>query len=190
MNPTFVHTASSYFPPQQHGQRPMSQPPQQHGSPPPVALSPFVLHSPQNHNFHGSSSIPPSSFYTSIDTHTSPPPLPPLQPSGPTSEQLKERFLLGLRPLLKSDAFTGAGAVAQLTSYISTYGISKVDIATRLELLSKIRDNAPNHYFRAWAENGNAMNITKKWLLESGSAESDTDASTATMPLLHVSLYE
>lgn len=77
--------------------------------------------------------------------------------------------------------------MSQLTTFISTYGTSKVDIATRLEILSKIRDNAPNHYFRAWAENSTAMSITKKWLTESGNAEPDSPQSQATMPLLHVS---
>lgn len=116
----------------------------------------------------------------------SPAPAPP-PPSGPTSEQLEEKFLHGLRPLLKADSFTGAGAVSRLTSYINAFGISDVDISIRLETLSKIRDNAPNHYFRAWAENSTAMSITKKWLTESGNAESDSSKSRATMPLLHVS---
>ncbi|KAI0699812.1 hypothetical protein BC835DRAFT_1405015 [Cytidiella melzeri] len=184
INPSFVHTTASHF--QQQQQQPSQRQSSQHQtSPPPATLSPFLLHSPPNHNLLAASSIPPSSFYGSAHTSTPPPSLPP-QSVGPTSEQLKERFLAGLRPLLKSDSFTGAGAVSQLTSYLSTYGMSKVDVATRLEILSKIRDNAPNHYFRAWAENGNAMSITKKWLTESGNAEPDSKESTATMPLLHI----
>lgn len=187
IDPSFVNTTSSHF--QQSPPPPLPRPSshQYAASPPPVTLAPYVLHSPPSHNVHPTSGIPPSSFYASQETPTSSQPLPPPQPTGPTPEQLRERFLTGLRPLLKSDSFTGAGAVTKLTNYISNYGISKVDIPTRLEVLSKIRDNAPNHYFRAWAENGAAMTITKKWLLESGSAEPDTDESAATMPLLHVS---
>lgn len=113
----------------------------------------------------------------------------PIAPSGPTSEQLKEKFMQGLKPFMKGDSFTGAGAVTQLTNYIHAYGISKVDLSTRLDILSKIRDNAPNHYFRAWAENSTAMAITKKWLTESGNAEPDSTESRATMPLLHVSYH-
>jgi hypothetical protein len=106
-------------------------------------------------------------------------------PQGPTPEQLKEKFLVGLRPLLQPSSFSGAGAVAKLTSHIKNYGITKVDVATRLDILTKIRDNAGNHYFRAWAENDLAMDITKKWLIESVS-DSDISFPTTTMPLLHV----
>lgn len=95
--------------------------------------------------------------------------------------------MIGLRPLLRPDTFSGAGAVSQLTTYITAYGISDVDIPVRLEILSKIRDNAANHYFRAWAENSNAMAILKNWLAESGNAPMDSLEFQTTMPLLHVS---
>lgn len=95
--------------------------------------------------------------------------------------------MAGLRPLLQPASFTGAGAIHKLTGHIDNYGILKVDLPTRLEVLSKVRDNAGNHYFRAWAENTLAMLITKKWLIDSVS-ETDTTASQATMPILHVSL--
>ena len=153
IDPSFVNATSSHF---QHSppllQRTATQ--QYASSPPPATLAPYVLHSPSNHTVHTTSAIPSSSFYGPSETPTppQPPPPQPLQPTGPTAEQLKEKFLNGLRPLLKADTFTGAGAVSKLTNFISNYGISKVDIPTRLEVLSKIRDNAPNHYFRAWAE--------------------------------------
>lgn len=95
--------------------------------------------------------------------------------------------MTGLKPLLQPSSFTGAGAVQKLTGHIENYGILKVDVPTRLEVLSKIRDNAGNHYFRAWAENGSAMLITKKWLTDSV-AETETMGNQATMPILHVSL--
>lgn len=74
----------------------------------------------------------------------------------------------------------------KLTGYIEDYGILKVDVPTRLDILSKIRDNAGNHYFRAWAENSLSMLITKRWLTDSVT-EDKSEAAQTTMPLLHVS---
>lgn len=93
--------------------------------------------------------------------------------------------MAGLRPLLQPNSFTGAGAIQKLTSHIEDYGILKVDVPTRLDILSKIRDNAGNHYFRAWAENNLAMLITKRWLTDSVAEDKDEVAQT-TMPLLHI----
>ena len=139
---------------------------------------------------HAGSPIPASSFYAPVSTPThssiSPPaPPPPPKPSKASNELLREKFLTGLRPLLKPEALTGGGAVGQLATFIATYGIADVETETRLEILSKIRDNAPNHYFRAWAENATTMAITKTWLNESGSA--DKPDTQATMAILHVS---
>lgn len=114
-----------------------------------------------------------------------PQPIQQLQPTGPSPEQLREKFLVGLRPLLSS--FTGGQAIKHLTGHIEKYGILKVDVPTRLEILSKIRDNAGNHYFRNWAENKLAMQITKQWLVDSVGAAPDSPGATVTMPLLHVS---
>lgn len=89
-----------------------------------------------------------------------------------------------MRPLLQPSAFTGAGAVAKLTGHIEKYGVLKVDVPTRLEVLSKIRDNAGNHYFRAWAENDVAMLIIKRWLMDS--VAEGRPQGEVTMPILQV----
>lgn len=140
-------------------------------------VSPYALHSPPGSTVVSPPppmAISPSMFYA-----------PPPAPQGPTPEQLKEKFLTGLKPLLQPNSFTGAGAIAKLASHIENYGVLKVDVPTRLEVLTKIRDNAGNHYFRAWAESSPAMHVTKKWLNDSLS-ENDVALAATTMPLLHV----
>lgn len=179
INPSFVHTNASHYQ-QPQFQR---QPSQQQSSPPPTqqgTLAPYVLHSPP------AVSYPTQSAPSSVSTASFYAPPPPPQPSGPTPEQLKEKFLASLRPLLQPSSFTGAGAVNKLTGLIDDYGITKVDLSTRADILTKIRDNAGNHYFRAWAENELAMEITRLWLKES--ADPDSPYSATTMPLMHVSM--
>ena len=94
--------------------------------------------------------------------------------------------MISLRPLLQPTSFSGAGAVAHLSSLIDDYGSQEVDPQTRLEILTKIRDNAGNHYFRAWAENEIAMDITKEWLKLACSSKADPQLVETIMPLLHV----
>ncbi|GJE84818.1 hypothetical protein PsYK624_008940 [Phanerochaete sordida] len=178
INPSFVHTTPSHFQ-QIHRQSSL----QQTQPSPQATLSPYHLHSPPI----PTASSPPistSSFYAQPQL-VQPAPPPPPQPSGPTPEQLRERFLAGLKPLLQPNYFSGGGAVQKLTGHIDDYGILKVDVPTRLDILVKIRDNAPNHYFRAWAENNLAMLITKRWLTDSV-AEGKTESAKTTMPLLHI----
>jgi len=77
--------------------------------------------------------------------------------------------------------------VNQLTNLIIEYGVTEVDAPTRLDILARIRDCAGNHYYRAWSENGNAMEITREWIKAAAKGNS-TALTETTMPLLHVSL--
>lgn len=71
---------------------------------------------------------------------------------------------------------------------IADYGAAEVDPEMRLEILTKIRDGAGNHYFRAWLENATAMDITRDWLKSALMAKDDNSHLVDTiMPLLHVS---
>jgi protein phosphatase 1 regulatory subunit 10 len=96
----------------------------------------------------------------------------------------KEQFDRLLKPLLQSSAFSGAGAVQTLVDRIDHFGSQDVEPSTRLEILTKMRDGAPNHYFRAWSENGGAMDITREWL--KAAAKGDGELKDTIMPLLHV----
>lgn len=58
-----------------------------------------------------------------------------------------------------------------------------------MEILTKIRDKAGNHYFRAWAENGVAIDISREWLKAAFTAKNDSALVETIMPLLHVSLF-
>jgi protein phosphatase 1 regulatory subunit 10 len=142
-------------------------------------LSPFALHAPQH-----LSAIPPSSFYTA----TSPSDL-----SAPPSQSRREAFLNGIKSSLQPKNFSGgARSVQQLVSRIIEYGILEVSAQTRLDILTKIRDNAGNNYFRAWLENVAAMDVTREWLKAGAATNADNQVLETVMPLLHVrslSLY-
>jgi protein phosphatase 1 regulatory subunit 10 len=139
----------------------------------PQTLSPYVL--------HGSpvmDSLNPPSFYAGTPVTPSPP-TPQLTPQA-----RQEKFGTAIRPLLQPNQFTGAGAVLDLTDRIMALGMAEMETPLRLEILTKIRDNAGNHYFRAWAENEDAIEITREWL--KAAAKGDDQLSETVMPLLHV----
>ena len=108
-------------------------------------------------------------------------------PQGPTPEQRKQQLASAIKPLLQSSAFTGAQAVNTLVQRLESFGINEVDPALRLEVLTKIRDGAGNHYFRAWSENSGALDITREWLKAAHAAKESDPLAETTMPLLHVS---
>ncbi len=74
----------------------------------------------------------------------------------------------------------------QLVSRIVEYGISEVSGQTRLDILTKIRDNAGNNYFRAWLENISAMDVTRDWMKAGATINADNQVLETVMPLLHV----
>jgi len=184
INSPYVHTTSAHFqqPPvsrpashQQQQLQPQAQAQQiqQQGT-----LSPYVLHASSS-TLMGA--LPPSSFYGApVPAPTTP------KAATPTPEQRKAAFQTAIKPLLAPTSFTGAGAVSQLAGHIDDYGISGVEPATRMEILTKMRDNAGNHYFRAWVENEDAMDITREWLKSAYAGKDDTGLLETIMPLLHI----
>jgi len=107
--------------------------------------------------------------------------------SQATSPQArKDNFQAAVKPLLQPNSFTGAGAVNTLVTLITDYGSQDVGAQSRLEILTKIRDNAGNHYFRAWSENMTAIDITREWLKAGATAKSDSPLVETIMPLLHI----
>lgn len=107
------------------------------------------------------------------------------EPSPEEIAQKKARFYASIKPLLQSSAFTGAQAVNTLVDRIST-NMQDADPGVRLEILTKIRDGAGNHYFRAWSENSRAMDITREWLRAAYAANDNSPLIETTMPLLHI----
>ena len=168
INPAFVHSFS---------------PPQQNTQSPPRTLSPYVLHAPSP----PVETISPTAFYqqSTPSTSTTPPSNAPTPTFNKlTSQARQERFNSTIRPLLQPHQFTGAGAVSDLADKIISLDISEIEGPLRLEILTKIRDNAGNHYFRAWVENEDAMDITREWL--KAAAKGDDQLAETIMPLLHV----
>ncbi|TCD69168.1 hypothetical protein EIP91_008464 [Steccherinum ochraceum] len=175
INPSFVHVHPPHFPPRNNRPTILSQAPAP--SPPQNTLSPFILqHDP---TLSMSTTLPTSSASPVAHVVHSPVPL------TPTPEQLKEKLLSDLKPFLLPTSFTGAGAVTHLTDVIKDYGVQEVDPQVRSEIATKIRDNAGNHYFRAWLENPLAMEITKEWLRACVGKE-DAQLQDTVMPLLQI----
>lgn len=141
-----------------------------------TTLSPHVLHSP-------SAPQATTPFYSSPTGSSSI----AASSSAPSSEAQRLKLATDIRPLMQPNSFTGAGAVNSLVGHLDDFGPQNVDAALRLEILTKIRDNAGNHYFRAWLENVAAMDITRDWLKAGLTAKNDNLLVETIMPLLHVS---
>lgn len=156
---------------------------QQQHSPTQGTLSPFALHSPSSmsiptNQFYGTNLTPPSSSSTPA----------PAPPSVQSPEQTrKDQFLTSLKAALQPKEFSGARGVQHLVMLITEYGVQDVDAETRRDILTKIRDNAGNHFFRAWLENSGAMEVTREWLKAGATGTEDNQMLETIMPLLHVS---
>ncbi|KAG6819460.1 hypothetical protein H0H93_011630, partial [Arthromyces matolae] len=191
---------ASYRPPPSYYQS------QQHQQSPQGTLSPQALHSssgsmmstliPSSFYAPSSSSLIPPSSQSHLPSQPAPQPSIPQQthsrpqdpppPPQKTPQELKNEFLIRLRPQLQTNAFTGAGAVNMLVEILTDYGITDVDAQVRLETLTKMRDGAGNHYFRAWSENTSAMTITREWLKAAQAADAESPLAETIMPLLHI----
>ncbi|KAL1747803.1 hypothetical protein HDZ31DRAFT_31177 [Schizophyllum fasciatum] len=140
--------------------------------------SPFVPVAPQQ--FYSTNPVSATAS-SSSGTSGTPTSQPPATPAGPTPEEKRSRFLAALRPLLTDTSFTGAQAVNSLMNRIHEYGVDDVDGPTRKTILNAIRDHAGNHYFRAWSENPEAIDLARDWLKQGYQAKDET-----VMPLLHL----
>lgn len=137
------------------------------------------------------SGVPVTSFYGHMKPAGS-------TAAGPSSEasllaalspqERKQQFQASVKPLLQPSTFTGAQAVNTLVQKIADFGSQDVDSTTRLEILTKIRDSAGNHYFRAWSENPIAIDITREWLKSAYTSKDDESMVETIMPLLHVKI--
>ncbi|OCH85035.1 hypothetical protein OBBRIDRAFT_798581 [Obba rivulosa] len=182
VNPSFVHTSSSHY--QQTIPLPRSGLQHQQQQAPQGTLSPYQLHSPPNSSLmHAMGAVSPVSFYSQTSTPNT---VPSSSSSGPSPEQRKATFLSAIKPLLTPSSFSGAAAVEKLVSHIEDYGTPDVEPSMRFEILTKMRDNAGNHYFRAWVENEGAMDITREWLKLAFTNKGDVQLLETIMPLLHI----
>ncbi|KAJ7367772.1 hypothetical protein DFH08DRAFT_919382 [Mycena albidolilacea] len=184
----------AYYLPQQQQQQQQQQQPQQQGT-----LSPHALHAPTTNSLLGAYYPQPQASGSKpqqqqqqpqAQQQQQQPPQPPPPPPGPSPAERRQQMLTAIRPLLQANAFSGAGAVATLATRLSDYGAADVDAATRMEILTKIRDGAGNHYFRAWVENPTAVDITREWLKAAFTASreggDDAQLGETIMPLLHL----
>jgi protein phosphatase 1 regulatory subunit 10 len=120
---------------------------------------------------------------------TSSEPAPPLAPLKPTEtpEERRAKLQAAIKPHIQANAFSGAPAVNKLIKVIDAFGLLDVDVAIRREVLGKIRDKAGNHYFRAWSENQDAMDVTREWLKAAiQNKDEDEEIVETIMPLLQV----
>ncbi|KAF7313453.1 hypothetical protein HMN09_00501200 [Mycena chlorophos] len=192
--PYYPTQSLNYYLSQQHSQQPsQSAQPQPQGT-----LSPRALHDPSGGGLYASSFFPqqPQASTSRLpqQPHAVPNSLLPqsaqLAPTGPSPEQRKAELLNSIRPFLSPKAFSGAAAVKELTARLSEHGFAEVDAQTRMEILTKIRDYAGNHYFRAWVENQTAIDLTREWLKAAFNASREDGGDEALvetiMPLLHI----
>ncbi|PFH50568.1 hypothetical protein AMATHDRAFT_75551 [Amanita thiersii Skay4041] len=162
---------------------------QQHQATSQGTLSPQALHTPSSSLLSG---ISPSSFYgqlgqvASTSTAGASSDVQSSASQGPSPQERKLQFQTSIKPLLQASAFTGAQAVNTLVHKIADYGPHDVDPMTRLEILTRIRDGAGNHYFRAWSENITAIDVTREWLKSAYTAKDDESMVETIMPLLHI----
>ena len=180
INPSFVHATPSQYQVPRNDRTILSQAAVSLSQTQNHTLSPFLLQADPGPS---TSIIPPVAPAPYIN-----PPAPP-EPPAPSPEQVKEELLASLRPHLQPNAFTGAAAVAHLTDLVRDAGILEVDPQVRLEIATKIRDNAGNHYFRAWLENPTAMEVTREWLRACVGTDNPQVQETL-MPLLQVCTTE
>ncbi|OJA18350.1 hypothetical protein AZE42_00739 [Rhizopogon vesiculosus] len=152
-------------------------------------LSPHVLHSPTTAMMNPMSSFyvqSPSTPSTSTTATTGTSTTAPAQLPIISVQARKDNFTTDIRPLLQPNAFSGARAISTLVTHIDEFSSDEVEPTLRMEILTKIRDNAGNHYFRAWSENGTAMDITREWLKAAATAKPDSPLVDTVMPLLHI----
>ncbi|KAF5393581.1 hypothetical protein D9757_000391 [Collybiopsis confluens] len=163
-------------------------------------LSPSALHPPSvfttipTNSFYAPSraqsppflQLQPSNITSASSTPSSSQPTPQPPPLGLSPAEKRAQLYNAIKPMLQASSFTGAGAVSALVKLLDEYGTLEVDSQLRMEVLTKIRDGAGNHYFRAWAENPIALEITREWLKQAYSAQQDSPISEMTMPLLHI----
>ena len=159
-----------------HPQAPPSQQIQQQAvqshSPP----LPHVQAPPIQTNLTASSSTSASSTSTLISDS-----------SGPSPEESKKILQDKLKTLISPTSLGNASTVRAIVRAIEDRGIAEVEPPTRVEIMSKIRDNAGNQFFRAWSESVDAMDILRDWLKAGATAKDDRQLEETIMPLLHVS---
>ncbi|KAJ4472048.1 hypothetical protein J3R30DRAFT_3659981 [Lentinula aciculospora] len=159
-------------------------------------LSPQSLHPPSAFTVPANSFYAQPSSHSPIRTMVSTPNAPSSTPTMSSSQltpppvltaaEKRAQLYALIKPMLQASSFTGAGAVQALAQRLDDFGATEVDAPLRMEVLTKIRDGAGNHYFRAWGENAITLEITREWLKQSYSAKQDNPLAETTMPLLHI----
>lgn len=107
--------------------------------------------------------------------------------SEPSPEERKKTLQGKLKTLLSPSALGSASAVHGIVRALEEYGVTEVEPLTRMEIMSKIRDNAGNQFFRAWSESVDAVDLLREWLKAGSSAKEGAQLGETVMPLLHVS---
>ncbi|KAI0773696.1 hypothetical protein C8Q74DRAFT_1316733 [Fomes fomentarius] len=200
INPSYVHSNPSHFQqsqhthtmtlPRQHSHSPPQQHQQQQGTLSPSLLlhwyPAFIVLRPTPQLGPSSSSSASQSSTPQATSRSTPPSPAPASAPKVSAEQRRAELNRDIKPLIQPTSFTGAGAVSQLVDLLEDYGITEVETPTRLEILTKIRDNAGNHYFRAWVDNSIAMEVVREWLKLAFVGRTDSQLVETIMPILHI----
>ena len=177
VNPMYVNALS-------HQQLQQQQQQQQHLQQQ-ATLSPTALHSPpaptSTSSFYPTSSAAPMQTNLTASSSNS---ASSSSSSAETLTQRRNRLQAKMKGLAN---LTGGGAVKAFVNAIDDCGASDVDPATRLEIITRIRDKSPAHFLRAWCENVDAMDITREWLKDGATKRDNGLFEETIMPLLQVS---
>ncbi|EJD54104.1 hypothetical protein AURDEDRAFT_110720 [Auricularia subglabra TFB-10046 SS5] len=115
------------------------------------------------------------------------------QPLSPPADASGNKLSLSdaLKPLLSSKILENGGrsAVTSIVDTIERYGgPADVEPRVRLEIMSRIRDNAGDEFREAWANHPGAMEIIRSWLKAgiSGKGAGSDESNDGLIALLHV----
>ncbi|KLO15716.1 hypothetical protein SCHPADRAFT_870627 [Schizopora paradoxa] len=171
INPMYVNALSHQQLQQQQHQQHQQQ----------TTLSPTALHSPtaSSSSFYPTSSAAPMQTNMTASSSNS-------ASSSSSTENLTQKKNRTQAKMKGLPNLTGAGAVKGIVNEIEDCGILEVDPASRLDIITRIRDKSPAHFLRAWCENAGAMDITREWLKEGAAKRDNGPYEETVMPLLQV----
>ncbi|KAL5530757.1 hypothetical protein ACEPAF_7015 [Sanghuangporus sanghuang] len=153
---------------------------------------PFTMYSMQQHaqspmqtnltaTTSQSATPPPASSSNSLNSTIAPQSL-----SAPAPELDPVVFKQTVDQLLSPSGLSNAYTVRKLMDAVAEMGSARVTPEMRIDIASRIRDNAGNAFFAAWARDAEAMVLLVSWLKAGVAGKDEGKWECTIMPLLHV----
>ncbi|KAL5488365.1 hypothetical protein ACEPAI_6473 [Sanghuangporus weigelae] len=153
---------------------------------------PFTMYSMQQH-----AQSPMQTNLTATTSHSATPPpasssnslnstIAPQSVSAPAPELDPVVFKQTVDQLLSPSGLSNAYTVRRLMDAVAEMGSARVTPEMRMDIASRIRDNAGNAFFAAWARDAEAMVLLVSWLKAGVTGKDEGKWECTIMPLLHV----